>query len=106
MDRLSDDIADVGPLLFGDLVGRDRDIYLQHIGDDPTTGWYAFAARTIDSPRDCFATWEAAEQHFTDSCSDTVYDETGDGLPHYPVSVSDDGQLSIDINADNRLSDN
>ncbi len=102
VDRLADDVARTGPLFFPDLVGRDRDIYLQHVGDDPEEGWYAFSVRTRDAARDCFAEWSLEDRNFVDSCSGAVYPENGDGLPPYPVIIDVGGTLSIDINASER----
>ena len=102
VDRLAEDIADKGPLFFGDLVGRDRDIYLQHIGDEPDEGWYAFAARPLDAARDCFVEWDPDAGNFVDNCSGTIYPADGEGLPAYPVSIDADGILSVDINAAER----
>jgi hypothetical protein len=102
IERLADDVSDTGPLFFPDLVGRDRDIYLQHVGDDPEDGWFAFAVRPLESPRDCFAQWQPDDRAFVDTCNGEVYDETGSGLPSYPVLIDADGNLSVDINAGNR----
>ena len=104
IDRLSDDIDKAGPLFLPDLVGRDRDIYLHHVGDDPEEGWTAFAARPLDSPRECFVEWEPDDRTFVDNCDQTTYPETGDALPSYPVLIDADGNLSVDINAAERPS--
>jgi hypothetical protein len=94
-------IADGGPILLGDVSGRnERDIYLQHLGDDPTTGWYAFDARRPGQPRDCFLRWEAGPAEFVDSCDGTVVAADGAGLIAYQVTVDDDGAVVIDLNAD------
>ena len=50
-DRISAEIADRGPILFSDVAGGDRDIILQHLGDDPETGWFAFDARRVGDAR-------------------------------------------------------
>ncbi|MEZ5225640.1 MAG: hypothetical protein R2710_02915 [Acidimicrobiales bacterium] len=58
VDRLADDIAKLEtPLLLGDVSGGERDIFLQHIGDDDRAGWYAFAVRPL-APPDCFVEWQ------------------------------------------------
>lgn len=97
-----EDIASRGPVAFPDASGRDRDIYLQHIGDDAETGWYAFGVRSVGSPVDCVAQWDTARRVFVDSCDGTEYSETGEGLPSYPVDPDEDGNLTIDINAADR----
>ncbi len=97
VDDIAEGIRENGPFLFSDTAGNDRDIYLQHLGDDPLTGWLAFAARMPSSARDCFAQWKPDRQEFVDTCDNTVYSATGDNLPPYAVSVDQDGILSIDL---------
>src|SRR5689334_20153501 len=58
----SKSIARDGPFLYSDVAGRDRDIYIQHLGDDPATGWLAFDARQVGQPRECSLEWQADEQ--------------------------------------------
>jgi hypothetical protein len=93
-------IAEDGPLLFSDVSGGQRDIYLQHIGDDPATGWYAFDARRPGQSRDCSLTWEPAAGEFVDPCDGTVVPADGTGLLAYPVVVTEDEKLVIDFNPD------
>ncbi len=99
VDELAEGVATSGPLLLSDTAGGDRDIWINHSGDDDDEGWNAFAARPLASPRDCFVEWEATDRTFVDNCDGTVYSETGDGLPQYPVSVDAEGILSIDLNS-------
>lgn len=101
-EQWAKDIAERGPVAFPDATGRDRDIYLQHIGEDEKTGWYAFGVRPRDAPTDCVAIWQPDSRTFVDSCDGTVFPEDGEGLPSYPVEYSD-GDLVIDINAESRL---
>ena len=90
-----------GPLLLPDVSGRnERDIYLQHIGDDPATGWYAFDARRPGQPRDCSLEWQSEAQEFVDPCDGTVVPADGAGLIAYQVTVTEDGNLVIDLNTD------
>jgi hypothetical protein len=94
-------IAEGGPILLGDVSGRnERDIYLQHIGDDPATGWYAFDARLPGQSRDCSLEWQADAQEFVDPCDGTVVPADGTGLISYTVTVTEDGDLVIDLNTD------
>lgn len=103
VERLAEDIAKQGPLLLPDLIeGRDRDIMLQHVGDEDTEGWHAFAVREASASRDCFIEWRPDEQKFVDTCDGTEYDEIGTGLQAYPVLIDAKGNLSIDINAADR----
>ena len=58
-----------GPIFYGDVSGRkDRDIILQHLGDDEDKGWYAFLAAPIDKARDCTWQWQADEEQFRAKC--------------------------------------
>ena len=103
IDRLSEDIArEQTPLLLSDVSGGDRDIFLQHIGDEPTTGWFAFAVRPLDAPRDCFVNWERDQQLFSYNCDDRTFPANGEGLFQYPVLISETGQITIDLNAAER----
>jgi hypothetical protein len=110
--RLGDDRFDVGradkvaaridkdgglPALFQDLVGRNRNIYVQHIGDDPDTGWVAFGAFDPDDPS-CAVEIDRAGKALVNACDRTVtYSLSGEGLRAYPTSV-EGGQVIVDIN--------
>jgi hypothetical protein len=102
-DARADAVADGGPILFADVAGGQRDIYLQHIGDDPLTGWYAFAAVAPGKARDCFVEWQRDDELFED-CDGDTFAPDGEGLTAYVVAV-EDGRLLIDINADFREDD-
>lgn len=97
-DGQAEEIDARGPILYADLGSSgSRDIYVQHIGDDPAVGWLAFSARrpAID-PRDCTLSWSEESRTFTlesssdVECDDIVVDELGCGLERYPVGVIDD----------------
>jgi hypothetical protein len=96
-DNMAEEIAENGPILWPDIASGTRDIWLQHIGDDPATGWTAFDARPPGTARDCAVQWSAATRDFTDPCDGSVYPETGEGLPTIPVYI-DGRSLIIDIN--------
>lgn len=104
VDRLSEDLK-TDPLLLSDVSGGDRDIFLQHTGDEPETGWFAFAVRPIDAPRDCFIKWEADERQFSYNCDDRTFPADGEGLFQYPVAISPTGDITIDLNAADREAD-
>jgi hypothetical protein len=105
VDNRADSIADGGPVLFPDVAGRTRDIYLQHLGDEPDEGWSAFSAQAVGKPRDCFLQWQADTADFED-CDGDRYPADGDhpSLTSYPVSV-EDGRLFVDLNAEFRNQD-
>lgn len=96
-------IAKDGPILYGDVSGRkDRDMILQHIGSNPSKGWYAFLAAPIDKGRDCTWIWQPKEELFRAKCDESLTAPAdGKGLPQFPVKVVD-GQLDVDLNADAR----
>jgi hypothetical protein len=112
-DDIAADIAERGPSLFADASpGGDRDIVLQHLGDDVEEGWSAIAARPPGVPRNCTIRWQADDDVFllldedgevTDECDGTEYPADGGDLETFPVTVRD-GKLAIDINAADRAS--
>lgn len=95
--RISEEIAARGPILYADAGSRGaRDIFLQHIGDDPAVGWLAFEARRGIDPRDCSAVWNPERRTFTlvsstdFECDTVTFNELGCGLERLPVAVIDD----------------
>jgi hypothetical protein len=102
---LAERIAETGPRLYADVSGRkDRDMILQHVGDDPDTGWFAFLAAPVDQARDCTWEWQPDEDQFRAACDPSLTAPAdGAGLPQFPVTVVD-GQLDVDLNADSRPS--
>ena len=98
-ERLAAEIDDRGPIIYGDVSGRrDRDMILQHIGDDPDKGWYAFLAAPIDKPRDCTWDWKPSRDLFVASCDpELTAPADGEGLPQFKVTVSD-GRIDVDLN--------
>ncbi|MDE0161127.1 MAG: hypothetical protein OXL98_05260 [Acidimicrobiaceae bacterium] len=96
--RISAEIADRGPILFGDVADGELDIIVQHLGDDPESGWLAFEARRPGQSRDCFFQWQVEQAEFVNTCDpDDVVDAAGTGLRHFSVAVVD-GEVRIDIN--------
>lgn len=112
VSRIAPEIIDRGPVLYSDVAGGDRDIYLNHLGSDPLTGWVAFDARPSESPRSCTLLWVANKEHFElfritkalgvgelppDRCAEEFWPADGAGLVTYPVTVAN-GAISIDLN--------
>jgi hypothetical protein len=91
---LAESIDAGGPLLFSDVGGGERDIYVNHVGRTPARGWVAFPARPPGSGRECFLRWDGGR--FEDSCSDATYPADGGALPHYRVVVTD-GRVKVDL---------
>jgi len=109
--RISEEIAERGPILYSDVAGRSRDIIVQHLGDDPEAGWFAFDARPLGESRDCFFQWSFETEEFalinapgTDTqCSEITMDErgnlsTGDLIVTYPVTIDGEQRVRVDIN--------
>ena len=96
-DNMADEIEENGPILWPDIASGDRDIWLQHVGDDPGEGWTAFDARLPGQARECAVQWSVASRTFTGPCDGASYDESGDGLPPIPVYINV-RTLVIDIN--------
>ena len=101
--RLAKEIADRGPILYSDVSGeRERDMILQHLGDDPDEGWYAFLAAPADKARDCTWIWDGKEDRFHATCDPSLTAPAdGEGLKQFPVRVSD-GRIDVDLTASAR----
>lgn len=98
-DRFAPEIKKAGPLLFQDLLGKSRDIFVQHTGTDAKAGWSAFLAHPEGEARTCQLVWRQKTHDFRDPCSKHVYPADGAGLPHYKVTVATSGDVTIDLNA-------
>ena len=110
-DDAAETVAEDGPILYADTAGGDRDIYVQHLGDDPEEGWIAFAARPPGVSRECTIQWDADGEVFrlldssgeeSEECDGREFPADGEGLPSYPVTVDADGKLDVDLNAADR----
>ena len=98
--KRADAIRRDGPILFSDVSSGQRDVFLQHLGDDDTAGWLAFDARRADQGRDCTLKWDAGANRFNDPCDDSTVAADGHGLTQYKVIVTDGGAVVIDLNPD------
>lgn len=91
------DEGDGRPLIFSDVSGGDRDIYVQHLGTTDDEGWTAFETRVPDR-EDCFAEWDLAAELFVATCdAELTFPADGEGLTSYPTTVNADGRLIIDL---------
>jgi hypothetical protein len=99
-DDLAEHIDEGGPLLFSDIAGGSRDIFISHEGDDLETGWFAFDARTPGASRDCSVEWKADDEVFVDPCTDDELPADGTGLPQYKVTVTEGGNVEVDLRKD------
>ena len=102
-ERLAAEIRDRGPIFYSDASGsKDRDMILQHLGDDPEQGWHAFLASPIDRARDCTWQWQADEELFRAKCDDSLTAPAdGAGLQQFEVTVRA-GRIDVDLNAEAR----
>jgi hypothetical protein len=92
------DIASGGPILEPDQSGGQRDIFLQHLGSSVGQGWYAFDARRAGQSRKCTLRWNQSARHFDDPCGGPPVSADGQGLVHYKVTVTKDGDVFVDLN--------
>lgn len=95
-DQRAASVAADGPLLLPDPTGGSTDIVLNHLGDDPGTGWVAFVARVPGSPRSCTVRWIGSAGRFEDPCTGIRYPADGTGLPRLEVTVVD-GRVLVDL---------
>lgn len=91
------DDGDGLPFLFQDLVGGDRNLFVQHRGDDPDVGWVAYGAFVPEDP-ECRVDIDRVSKVLVNSCDPAeTFPLDGSGLRYYPVTV-EDGRLYVDIN--------
>lgn len=96
-DNMAEEIDDGGPILWPDIGTGSRDIWLQHLGDEPGSGWYAFDARIVGVSRECNVVWDPDTNEFENPCTEVRYPADGAGLPQIPIFL-DQRRLIIDIN--------
>jgi hypothetical protein len=98
VDRIAAEVDDRGPILYPDLVGGARSIFVNHVASDPEEGWVAFDAVAPGADDDCVLEWQPDDSIFVDPCDGSEFPADGEGLPQYPAEV-DDGHVVIDLNA-------
>lgn len=99
VESITTAVADSGglPLLFQDLVGKGRNLYVQHLEASPRRGWVAFGAFDPDDPT-CAITIDRAKKVLVNQCDEQVtYPLDGTGLRYYPTEVVGN-RLWVDIN--------
>jgi hypothetical protein len=99
IESIAKSIDDEGglPLLFPDLVGGDRPLYVQHLERSPRRGWVAFGAFDPDDPS-CAVQIDRDAKVLVNACDKTVtYPLDGTGLRYYPTTV-EGNRLYVDIN--------
>ena len=97
-EDLAEQIEKNGPILVPDQSpSGDRDIIIQHLGDDLDEGWVVIAAHPPGEDRDCTLRWKADDGRFED-CNGLTYPvDGGSDLPRYPTRVQDDGRLYVEF---------
>ena len=96
---LAAEIAERGPVPWAPL-SRGRSIWINHIRDDPEKGWFAFDVQSPGASGDCVVDWDAEQKLFVDTCDPAlVYSATGEGLTQFGVWINEDGDLIVDVNA-------
>lgn len=123
-ESYAEDISEDGPVFFPDPANGNLGLWLSHIGDDPETGWHAFDFRPDRFDNECTVLWVANEpspyedassddgkgraeearaagntNQFVDICNGDLYPATGEGLQQFPVDVSEDLDITVDIRA-------
>lgn len=94
--RTASRIDETGPYPLQDPRG-DRDVYLQHVGDDPEKGWVLVLAYPPDEPdKKCAVVWDVKRDLFEAPCSKRTYPADGSGLTTYPAPVQE-GRVVIDL---------
>ena len=100
--NLANEISSNGPVLFPDLVGRNRPIWITHAGNDPQTNWFAFLAQVPEQSDSCIAQWDSNNSNFFNSCnSKNKFPPDGTGLQQLTWQVVK-GELRVLINTEKR----
>jgi hypothetical protein len=94
VDGAAERIAEDGPDIFPDPTGGNRPIMVNHLGDDPETGWVAVLAIAPDT-ESCLVQWDADDEVFRD-CEGETYPPDGEGLEQFPTRVEGDS-LYVDL---------
>jgi len=95
---LARQVARDGPVLFPDLLGKGRDIYVQHLSEDRKEGWLAFRATAAGADRTCTLRWDRAARAFADPCDPArTYPADGQGLEQYRAAVRGANKLVVDL---------
>ncbi len=94
IDGAAERIAANGPDIFPDLMGGNRPIMVNHVGDDVEEGWVAVLAITPGTEA-CIVEWDAEAEGFED-CEGTTYPPDGEGLETFATRVDGD-TLHVDL---------
>jgi len=93
-ERTAERIEETGPYPLEDPDDRrNRDVYLQHTGDDPLAGWLLILAHAPDG---CAVLWDVKRDLFEAPCTRRTYPPDGTGLTTFPAPV-ENGKVIIDL---------
>lgn len=95
-DRLARIQADGAPIGFGDPATFDRPIWVDNLGDDPEEGWFTVLGVLPTDPG-CGVQWSRDDEVYVADCDGSTFPRSGEGLRYLPTSVTDDGDLVIDL---------
>ncbi len=87
-------VAENGPLLLPDPLGRGREVYVNHLGGGD---WRTFEVTPPGAPAGCAVEWHPERRVFVDECSGREYPPDGTGLVSYPTDVDDEGRVVVDL---------
>jgi hypothetical protein len=98
-EREAKRITDKGPQLYPGLIGKDQGyVFVNHLGDDATKGWYAFSAVRDGQPARCSVIWKPTEQVFENPCDHQQFPPTGVGLKQFEaIPNQNTKRLVIDL---------
>ncbi|MCU1346350.1 MAG: hypothetical protein JWL70_2616 [Acidimicrobiia bacterium] len=101
-NRIAQDGLPVG---YPDPLQLGRDIWVNHVGPDLTTGWYVFNVQPTGEGNKCKVAWEGDAKQFRDPCTKAVFGPDGylpgggGPLRHYAVTVTGN-DLAINLRAE------
>jgi hypothetical protein len=93
LDGAAARIAEDGPDIFPDLVGGNRPIMVNHVGDDLEEGWVAVLAIAPGTDA-CIVEWDAEEGVFQD-CEGATYPPDGEGLTQFATTADVEGDVLL-----------
>lgn len=99
--RLAREVEQRGPFLFKDPLNREREVYIQHLGQDPNAGWSGIRAYASRETIECLLRWERDRRRFVDPCTSQSFPADGAGLTIYPALV-EKGVVSVDLRSARR----
>jgi hypothetical protein len=98
-EREAKRIVEKGPQLYPGLIGANQSyLFVNHLGEDATKGWYAFSAVRDGQALTCSVVWKPAENVFEDPCDHQQFPPTGAGLKQFEAIPNlNNKRLVIDL---------